>query len=76
MGPAGQAPRPEAGPGAPAVEPCPAPASSAGPSGMLLAVDIGNTDVKLGVFRDAELVDIWRLTTDHDRTADEYAVML
>ena len=43
---------------------------------MLLAVDIGNTDVKLGVFRDAELVDIWRLTTDHDRTADEYAIML
>jgi type III pantothenate kinase len=43
---------------------------------MLLAVDIGNTDVKLGVFRDADLVDIWRLTTDHDRTADEYAVML
>jgi type III pantothenate kinase len=76
MGPSGEAPRPEAGAGAPAVGPCPAPASGAGPSGMLLAVDIGNTDVKLGVFRDAELVDIWRLTTDHDRTADEYAVML
>ncbi len=76
MKPSDEASRPEVGPGATWAEPRPAPALGASPPGMLLAVDIGNTDVKLGVFRDAELVDIWRLTTDHDRTADEYAVML
>jgi type III pantothenate kinase len=31
---------------------------------MLLVIDAGNTNVKLGVFRGAELVAQWRLTTD------------
>src|ERR1051325_1762637 len=33
---------------------------------MLLVIDAGNTNVKLGVFRGAELVAQWRLTTDRD----------
>jgi type III pantothenate kinase len=41
---------------------------------MLLAVDIGNTNVKLGVYDDHRLVASWRLTTRREQTADEYGV--
>lgn len=41
---------------------------------MLLAVDVGNTNVKLGVYDDARLVASWRLTTRREQTADEYGV--
>lgn len=43
---------------------------------MLLAIDVGNTETKLGCFdhgRD-ELVHHWRVNTDARRTADEYGV--
>lgn len=43
---------------------------------MLLAIDIGNTNVTLGVFRDEELAVTWRWATDSERTADEYAALL
>jgi type III pantothenate kinase len=39
---------------------------------MLLAVDAGNTNIKLGVFRGAELLDQWRLATDTTRAPEEY----
>jgi type III pantothenate kinase len=41
---------------------------------MLLAVDVGNTNVKLGVYDDRQLVASWRLTTRREQTADEYGV--
>ena len=44
--------------------------------GALLAVDIGNTNVFLGVFRGTDLAGTWRLETDSQRTADEYAATL
>ena len=40
---------------------------------MLLAIDAGNTNVKLGVYEGSELLATWRLTTDQSRTAAEYA---
>jgi len=43
---------------------------------MLLAVDIGNTETTIGLFVDAELVAHWRITTDSQKTADEYAAIL
>ncbi len=43
---------------------------------MLLAVDIGNTNVDLGVFEAEELRASWRFATDIERVADEYAVSL
>ena len=43
---------------------------------MLLAVDVGNTNLKLGAFEGERLVAHWRLRTDPDRTADEYAALL
>lgn len=41
---------------------------------MLLVIDVGNTNTSLGVYRDAELVAHWRLTTNPSRTVDEYGV--
>lgn len=41
---------------------------------MLLVIDVGNTNTSLGVFRGAELVAHWRLTTNPARTVDEYGV--
>ena len=46
------------------------------PDDMLLAIDIGNTSVHLGVFDGAELRATWRLGTDRERLPDEYAIML
>ena len=42
---------------------------------MLLAVDVGNTETVLGVFREGELAWHWRLSTVPDRTADELALL-
>jgi type III pantothenate kinase len=41
---------------------------------MLLAVDVGNSHTLVGVFRDAELVQHWRLSTDIARSSDELAL--
>ena len=38
---------------------------------MLLAIDVGNTNIVLGVFQGTELIRSWRLQTLRDRTADE-----
>ena len=43
---------------------------------MLLAVDVGNTEIMLGVFEGSELEHTWRLSTQPDRTADELALLL
>lgn len=43
---------------------------------MLLAIDIGNTNIVLGVYRKEELVACWRLATDVHKMADEYTVLL
>jgi type III pantothenate kinase len=43
---------------------------------MLLAIDIGNTNITLGLYRDAELIQAWRLATDHERMPDEYGLQL
>jgi type III pantothenate kinase len=42
---------------------------------MLLAVDVGNTNTVLGVFRGAQLLANWRLTTARDQTVDEYGIL-
>jgi len=43
---------------------------------MLLAVDIGNTSIAVGLFRQAELVARWKLKSEPGKTCDEYAVVL
>lgn len=42
----------------------------------LLAIDIGNTHIKIGVFDQGQWIQEWRLSTDARRTADEYQLSL
>ena len=43
---------------------------------MLLAFDVGNTNIVLGVFKDGEMVTNWRLETDNRQSADEYGMVI
>jgi type III pantothenate kinase len=43
---------------------------------VLLAVDIGNSNIVLGVFQGEELTEHWRIATRMDYTADELGVLL
>lgn len=43
---------------------------------MLLALDIGNTNITVGAFSGVQLLKSWRLATDTKKTADEYGVAL
>ena len=41
---------------------------------MLLAIDVGNTNIVLGVFEGERLVESWRLATLRERTSDEIGI--
>jgi type III pantothenate kinase len=43
---------------------------------MFLAIDIGNTNITIGVYGGAQLHATWRIATVHDRMADEYGITL
>lgn len=43
---------------------------------MLLAIDVGNTNVTLGLYEGDKLNPHWRLATDHNRMPDEYGLQL
>lgn len=43
---------------------------------MLLAIDVGNTNTVFALYRERELVGQWRLSTNRERTAEEYAAAL
>jgi type III pantothenate kinase len=43
---------------------------------MLLAVDVGNTQTHIGMFRDSDLVEHWRFATVRESTADELTSVL
>jgi type III pantothenate kinase len=43
---------------------------------MLLAIDIGNTGITLGLFEDDKLGSHWRLASDSERTSDEYGILM
>lgn len=43
---------------------------------MLLAVDVGNTQTHIGMFRDGSLVEHWRFATVRESTSDELATVL
>ncbi len=43
---------------------------------MLLAVDIGNTNIIFGLFKGEVLMTSFRLTTNFPRTSDEYGVII
>jgi type III pantothenate kinase len=41
---------------------------------MLLAIDIGNTNITLGLYQTDHLGPRWRLATDHERMPDEFGI--
>lgn len=43
---------------------------------MLMAIDVGNTNITIGFFKNDQLVKNYRMTTKTRRTSDEYGVML
>lgn len=43
---------------------------------LLLAVDVGNTNTVFAVYREHEPLGQWRISTNRDRTGDEYAAAL
>src|SRR4029079_7328170 len=43
---------------------------------MLLAIDVGNTNIVLGVFDGARLAESWRLATMRERTSDEVGILV
>lgn len=49
---------------------------SAGCENMLLAIDVGNTTITVGLFDRERLRATWRIATEHQRLVDEYAVIL
>jgi type III pantothenate kinase len=43
---------------------------------MFLAIDIGNTNITLGLYEGEQLGSRWRLATGHGKTADEYGALM
>ncbi len=43
---------------------------------MVLVIDIGNSNIKMGLFDKDRLIDSWRLTTAANRTSDEYGMLV
>ena len=43
---------------------------------MLMAIDVGNTNITVGVFREDKLIGTFRLTTGMTRTSDEYGTAI
>lgn len=43
---------------------------------MLLAFDVGNSNIVLGVFKDGKLITNWRIETDTKKSADEYGMLV
>lgn len=43
---------------------------------MLLVIDVGNTNIKLGVFNGNELLNSWRMSVKVTRTADEFGITM
>lgn len=43
---------------------------------MLLVIDVGNTNIVLGVYDNDKLINDWRIATVKDRTSDEYGLLM
>ena len=42
---------------------------------MLLAMDVGNSNIKVGLFEGEKLISSFRITTNADRSSDEYGLL-
>ena len=43
---------------------------------MLLVIDVGNTNIVMGVFKDDYLVKDWRIRTERNSTEDEFSILV
>ncbi|HAG45127.1 MAG TPA: type III pantothenate kinase [Clostridium sp.] len=43
---------------------------------MIFVLDVGNTNIVLGIYKGKELLVDWRLSTDHKRSSDEYGIQV
>lgn len=43
---------------------------------MVLVVDIGNTNIVIGVYNSNELIGNWRMVTKNEKTSDEYGIFI
>jgi type III pantothenate kinase len=43
---------------------------------MLLAFDVGNSNIVIGVFHGGEMIQNWRIETHNNKSADEYGMVL
>ncbi|MEG0297139.1 type III pantothenate kinase [Clostridium sp.] len=43
---------------------------------MILLVDVGNTNIVLGVYKNSEYIASWRISTDVKKTSDEYSIQV
>jgi len=43
---------------------------------MILVFDVGNTNIVLGVYEEKKLLNDWRISTDKNKTSDEYGVLI
>lgn len=41
---------------------------------VLLVIDVGNTNIVFGVYKETKLIYDWRISTDKERTSDEYGL--
>ena len=42
---------------------------------LLLVIDVGNTNIVFGLYDGKTLVFDWRISSDKDRTSDEYGLL-
>jgi len=43
---------------------------------MIVVMDVGNTNIVFGVYEGKKLLNHWRMTTDRERTSDEFGMFL
>lgn len=43
---------------------------------MLIAMDVGNTNIVIGVYHEQDLVAFWRISTERNKTPDEYGMLM
>lgn len=43
---------------------------------MILVFDVGNTNIVMGIYKGKTLTDFWRLSTDANKTSDEYGMII
>ncbi len=42
---------------------------------LILVIDVGNTNIVLGVYKENHLKEYWRISTDKNKTDDEYGML-